>query len=149
MRIRPMCAEDTDRAAEMEQLCFPDPWSRQSFAASLSSPDVLFLAAEENGVLTGYAGLQQSFETGDILQVAVHPGSRRQGIGEKLLHSLIAEGQKRGISSFLLEVRVSNQAARKLYAKLGFQEIALRKGFYTHPSEDACTMLLEVDPPQL
>ena len=145
IRICPMEPADLEKAAEIEQMCFSDPWSMDSFDASLASPDTLFLAAEKDGTMIGYAGLLQSFETGDIIRVAVRPEYRREGAASELLRELIAEGGKRGVTRFLLEFRISNLAARKTYQKAGFSEIAVRKGFYTQPAEDACTMLLETD----
>lgn len=140
--IRLMREEDLEAAAELEKQCFSVPWSKKSLQESLSNPDYLFLAAEKEGKVVGYAGLLKIVEEGDVTNIAVLPNCRKQGIGTALTEALIREGQKAGLSSFTLEVRASNEAAISIYEKLGFRSAGVRKGFYDSPKEDALIMWL-------
>jgi ribosomal-protein-alanine N-acetyltransferase len=75
-----------------------------------------------------------------ILDVAVHPGHRRRGVGRLLLQHILAEARQNGVRSASLEVRVSNQPAIALYQALGFQQVAIRRQYYEN-GEDAFLMV--------
>ena len=94
----------------------------------------------QDGSIAGYIGMLCVLDEGEITNVAVAEGFRRQGIGERLLSSLLQAGRKEGVDSFTLEVRESNSSARRLYRKLGFQEEGIRRNFYEKPTEDAILM---------
>jgi ribosomal-protein-alanine N-acetyltransferase len=79
-------------------------------------------------------------EAAEIESLAVRPGARRQGIGRSLCEASMRWAAERGASRALLEVRVSNDAARALYESLGFREVAVRRGYYREPDEDGLTM---------
>lgn len=135
-----MKAEDLDVVAEIEKEIFSQPWSKQGFFASLQSEYALYLTARLDGEIVGYCGLMQSFDEGEITNVAVRKSARRHGVAAAMLERLLLEGAQRGITSFLLEVRRSNAAAMALYEKLGFERGGVRKNFYEHPREDAVIM---------
>ena len=86
-------------------------------------------------------------DEGQIANVAVAPAWRKQGIGRLLMERMIAKCIALGGVRLCLEVRLSNQPARRLYANLGFQEVGLRKNYYTQPLEDA--ILMDLSLPQL
>ena len=88
-------------------------------------------------VVAGDIGAQTVLDSADIMNVAVLPDYRRTGLGERLIHSLCAQLSQRGAQSVLLEVRVSNTPAIKLYEKLGFTVVGRRPNYYFHPKEDA------------
>ena len=73
----------------------------------------------------------------DMMNIAVHPDFRRRGIAESLVNALVEDLQKQESHSLTLEVRASNEAAQKLYEKLGFMQVGLRKNYYRNPKEDA------------
>ncbi len=123
--------------ARLEAQCFSDPWSEKSIASELENPLSLWLVAEENGRVWGYVGSQTVLDESDMMNVAVDPGFRRQGIARALIETLIAELSKMGSRCLRLEVRVSNENARALYARMGFQQLGLRKNYYHNPKEDA------------
>ena len=77
--------------AELEKQCFSDPWSEKSVASELENPLALWLAAVENGRVLGYAGSQTVMDETDMMNIAVHPDFRHQGIAKGLIESLIAE----------------------------------------------------------
>ena len=76
-------------------------------------------------------------DEGEVANLAVAPGLRRRGVGSTLLDAAIRESQSRGVSNLYLEVRESNQSARRLYASRGFDEVSRRKAYYRSPVEDA------------
>lgn len=140
--IRLMKEEDLGTVVQLEQTVFSVPWSEHNLKESLSRPEYLFLVAEEDGKITGYAGLLMIAGEGDVTNIAVLPENRGHGTGSALTEALISEGRKRGMSAFTLEVRVSNQSAIHIYEKLGFRSEGVRKGFYEKPKEDALIMWL-------
>lgn len=140
--IRLMKEEDLGTVAQLEQTVFSVPWSEHNLRESLSRPEYLFLVAEEDGKITGYAGLLMIAGEGDVTNIAVFPENRGHGTGSALTEALISEGRKRGMNAFTLEVRVSNQSAIHIYEKLGFRSEGVRKGFYEKPKEDALIMWL-------
>ncbi len=142
--IIPMTAEHLDQVAELERLCFSDPWSRRMLAEHLENECAATLVAQgEDGTVLGYAGLLVVLDEGYITNVAVRNEYRRQGIAGELLGVFrrFAEGNK--LAFLTLEVRESNAAARALYAKYGYQEVGVRKNYYEHPKENAIIMTLE------
>lgn len=138
--IRLMESEDVPKVADLEKKCFSIPWSENSLRESLRNPDYLFLVAEEDGKVAGYAGLLKVLDEGDVTNIAVEPGCRGRGIGTGLLERLMEKGREKGIRSFTLEVRVSNETAIHMYEKLGFVSEGIRKRFYERPVEDARIM---------
>lgn len=138
--IRRMQENDLPRAAALERECFSVPWSEESLRQSLRSPNYLFLVAEEEGRIKGYAGLLKVADEGDITNIAVAAADRGMGIGTELTAKLLEEGQRCGLRAFTLEVRASNQTAIHVYEKLGFVSEGIRKRFYERPVEDAVIM---------
>ena len=132
-----MNKDHVSQIAQLEAQCFSDPWSEKSIASELENPLSLWLVAEENGQVWGYVGSQTVLDESDMMNVAVDPGFRRQGVARTLIETLIAELSKMGSRCLRLEVRVSNENARALYARMGFQQLGLRKNYYHNPKEDA------------
>lgn len=132
-----MNKDHVSQIARLEAQCFSDPWSEKSIASELENPLSLWLVAEENGQVFGYVGSQTVLDESDMMNVAVDPRFRRQGIARALIETLIAELAKMGSRCLRLEVRVSNENARALYARMGFQQLGLRKNYYHNPKEDA------------
>lgn len=140
LTVRQMEEADLGSVARIEASIFSKPWSEEGFRDSLKLPNTVYLVAEQDGSIAGYIGMLCVLDEGEITNVAVAEGFRRQGIGERLLSSLLQAGRKEGVDSFTLEVRESNSSARKLYRKLGFQEEGIRRNFYEKPTEDAILM---------
>lgn len=142
-----MCLEDVGEVALIEAQIFSHPWTHDNFLESLELDDTIYLVAKQCATekIIGYCGCYQSFEEGNISNVAVAPVARRQGVAHALLVELIMRGTNMGIQTFSLEVRKGNEAAKSLYRGLGFETVGIRRGFYETPKEDAEIMLLHVD----
>ena len=125
------------QVAELEKLCFADPWSEKSIASELGNIWSYWVVALDGERVVGYIGSQSSADETDVMNVAVHPDYRRRGIAESLIEVLIRELKNRGSHALMLEVRDSNEPAIALYEKLGFQQVGLRKNYYHNPKEHA------------
>jgi ribosomal-protein-alanine N-acetyltransferase len=142
-RIRAAHIADLGAIAEIEAVSFPDPWSYHMFRAHLGD---LFMVAEDGDTPGGYlVGMVVGAEA-EILNVAVAPMHRGRGIGRALVTAALDACETRGVQSVYLEVRVSNVAARRLYAGSGFREMGRRRGYYDHPREDAVVMRRDLGP---
>ena len=131
------------QVAELEKLCFSDPWSENSVASELKNPLSLWLVAVEEDRVGGYIGSQTCGDETDMMNVAVHPDFRRQGIATALIVELVEALRKKGSRCLTLEVRASNLSAISVYERLGFSEIGRRKNYYRNPREDALILRKE------
>lgn len=143
--IRPMTYADLDEVVRLEKMCFGlGAWSKGAFASELKrEPQSYFAVACINGVLVGFAGWRWEGENAHITNIAVHPKMRGRKIGELLLRTILEEAVRRGLNSSILEVRKSNIVAQNLYHKFGYKVIAIKRGYYQFPLEDAVVMKLE------
>ena len=141
-----MTADHVAQVAELEKLCFgTEAWSEKSVASELTNPLSLWLVALDGDRVAGYVGSQSVLGESDMMNVAVHPGYRRQGIAEQLCLALVEALKEKGNHCLTLEVRASNDPAKALYEKLGFTQIGLRKNYYRNPKEDACILRKEFE----
>lgn len=137
--IEKMSREHLSEVASIEEMSFSLPWSLESLELMLTEQASALVALEDGRVL-GYVGMMCVLDEGQIINVAVHPDARRRGVGRSLMKVAEAYAKERGIVFLSLEVRESNIAARSLYSSLGWEEQGIRKGFYSHPVENACVM---------
>ena len=137
IRIVPMDPGHTGQIADLEKLCFTTPWSEKSVREELSNPLSLWLVAVDGDRTAGYIGSQTVLDETDMMNVAVDPAYRRQGIGRMLIEALIPLLKEKGSRCLTLEVRASNAPAIGLYTGLGFSQIGRRPGYYRGPREDA------------
>ena len=143
MNGRAWTMDDLDAIAQMEQECFPDPWSRRMLADSFLSDRFCGVLLEENGGLVAYGGMSVVEDEAEIELIAVNEMYRRCGRGKKVLDDLIALAKERGVKRVFLEVRVSNAAAQLLYLKSGFAGLYCRSRYYPD-GEDAVVMVKEL-----
>ena len=129
--------------AQLEKICFSDPWSERSIASELDNKLAFWLVATEGETVAGYIGSQTVMDETDMMNVAVHPDFRRRGIAEALVTGLVEELRNKGSHCLTLEVRATNVPAIALYEKLGFSEIGRRKNYYRNPREDALILRKE------
>jgi ribosomal-protein-alanine N-acetyltransferase len=149
IKIRKARDEDIIKVADLEKQCFSRPWSYQSFIFELESRDAWFTVAEDDGRVVGFAILHRFVDEGELFNIAVAEDVRRQKIGERLLRDIFVGAKKYGIKKIFLEVRKSNDPARALYTKYGFEVCGLRKNYYDDPKEDAILMEAEVSDTRL
>lgn len=134
--------EDLPEIVRIEQASFSDSWSLKGFEDALRYSYSTMLCAKLGNAVVGYCCLYQVLDEGEIVNVAVAPEHRSRGIGRIMLDQLIARGKAKGVSRFLLDVRLSNLPAIRLYEGAGFKKLAVQKNFYENPSEDAWLMEL-------
>ena len=137
IRLEMMTDAHVSQVAQLERICFSDPWSENSVASELKNELSLWRLALEGETVTGYVGSQSVLGESDMMNVAVHPDYRRQGIAEKLILRLISALKAKGNYCLSLEVRASNGPAIALYEKLGFVQVGRRPNYYRNPKEDA------------
>ena len=137
MEILHMTGDHVPQVAELEALCFHDPWSETSVRGELTNPLSLWLVAVENDMVIGYIGSQTVLDESDMMNIAVHPHHRRKGIAQSLILALSDALRRQGSGSLTLEVRCSNLGAIALYERLDFAQVGLRKNYYRNPKEDA------------
>lgn len=139
--------EHIEQMLSIEQLSFSHPWTRESYLYELdANPLAHYFGCFAGEELLAYAGLWLIVDEAHVANVAVRPEQRGQGLGQALMQGLIAFSLSRGSRRMVLEVRESNQAARALYAKLGFKQSGRRKNYYDDPQEDALLLDLDLDP---
>lgn len=143
MIVRQMQMQDVASVAELEKICFHDPWSADSIASELDNPLSCWLVAIDDQRVIGYVGSQTVLDGSDMMNIAVSPDYRRKGVAESLISALICALKKRDSRCLILEVRVSNRPAIGLYEKLGFLQIGCRRNYYRNPKEDALILRKE------
>lgn len=141
--IVPMTEEHTPQVAQLETLCFSDPWPLAAVESELENELSYWLVAVEQEQVVGYVGSQTVLGEADIMNVAVHPGHRRKGIAVRLLNRLQSDLSGAGVYSLTLEVRASNDPAIGLYQGLGYVQVGRRPGYYRNPKEDALILRKE------
>ena len=156
-RLRPLRAADVGEVARLEAGLFGgEAWSGDLLARELArsggaGADRRYVVVEEwpdgGGGILGYAGVWLGDGRGDadLLTIATVPRARRRGLAAAMLRELIGLARAAGCRAVLLEVRVSNDAARALYARHGFTTAGRRQRYYTAPVEDALVMRLPLD----
>lgn len=142
LNVRRMREEDIPAVAAIERTLFSRPWTEQSFAGALRQ-DTIFLVSLKGDEVIGYCGMYCSPEEGEITNVAVKPEEQGHGVGRKLVERLLEQARGEGMDRIVLEARISNENAIRLYEKLGFRSCGIRRNFYEAPREDGIVMALE------
>ena len=107
------------------------------------NPLSLWIVAECDGAVAGYVGSQSVLGEADMMNLAVSPSFRRQGVASGLVEALIKHLKERDVHVLVLEVRASNEPAIRLYEKYGFVQVGRRPNYYAHPKEDALILRKE------
>jgi [ribosomal protein S18]-alanine N-acetyltransferase len=141
-RIRLAVPADAVPLVEIERRCFSDPWSETSFREALGSPWTFGLVAHASQHVVGYLIGREMGGTGEILNLAVTPDSRRRGVARGLLRAGLAALRRRRVDEVFLEVRESNRSAQALYLSSGFRPVGQRAAYYRNPKEDALVLWL-------
>ncbi len=147
-RIRPAEPADVDALAGAEKRSFSDPWSRAGIAELFENETVHGYVAVDGGPemrLAGYVFARVVAGEAEILNIAVVPEARRDGLGRRLLETVLKSVQSAGAESVFLEVRESNEAAKRLYGALGFRPVGFRADYYRKPREHALVLRLDLE----
>ena len=146
---------DLDDVLAIEQESFSVPWTRGMFESELQgNPFARFFGAFCHGEtfsatqILGYICYWVIFDELRLMNLAVRPDRRRQGIASYLVRHAVKEGMAQGAIRAFLEVRSGNRVAQKLYQTLGFQQYGCRRSYYTNPHEDAILMQLQLTDPE-
>lgn len=131
--------------AALERVSFSDPWTDAMFLEAFDNPVVHLVTLSEDGTLLAYALYTVIAPEAELLNLAVSPACRRQGLATALLDFADAYLRGEGVSDIFLEVRKSNAPAATLYTRRGFCPIGIRRGYYRFPTEDAVVMAFRLD----
>jgi [ribosomal protein S18]-alanine N-acetyltransferase len=145
-RIRSAVPADATGLVAIERRAFSDPWSEASFHEALTSAWSFGLVAETGRGLAGYLIGRDVAGTGEVLNLAVAPEHRRQGIAGALLEAGLTALRRRRVDEVFLEVRESNRSAQALYLGHGFRPVGQRAAYYRNPRENALVLRLELQP---
>ncbi|SDN20337.1 ribosomal-protein-alanine N-acetyltransferase [Megasphaera paucivorans] len=145
MKMREAQRKDCEGICLVEQESFSQPWTKDAVINELMNKDLTlyYVLEDEQGVIWGYAGLWHVLDEGQITNIALRKACRGRGYGELLLRLLMETAWERGCSVIFLEVRFSNLPALRLYRKLGYTVVSVRRQYYTQPMEDAYVMSCE------
>ena len=143
IEILKMQSTHIPQIAALEKLCFSEPWSENSISGELDNPLSLWLVAVDGDCVAGYVGSQSVMGETDMMNIAVSPDYRRQGVAAALIEELVRQLKVGGNHCLTLEVRASNDGAIKLYEKLGFAQVGRRPNYYRIPKEDALILRKE------
>ena len=139
--IRAMTADDLPRVLEIERAAFTVPWTPATFHALVARPDAhLWVAEVADEGIVGYAAVWIVADQAELGDIAVTDPWRRRGIGTRLIGCVFDRVREHGVRELFLEVRVSNENARRLYEAHGFRLVGRRPGYYARPKEDALVM---------
>lgn len=140
LNFRPMRITDLSAVYDIEVHSFADPWQKEIFEMELEEGAYVVETEDE---VAGYICFRQVLDECSIINIAVKPKLRRQGIASFMFENLYKLMDKEGVKYYFLEVRASNTTAQSLYHKLGFVPAGLRKRYYHNPDEDAIVMFLD------
>lgn len=135
--VRPMVADDVAVVVSLEEQHQPKPWSEGVFRDELAAANRIYLVAEEDGIL-GFGGVMVVGDEAHVTNLLVDARQRRRGLGRRLMVDLIRAAVEEGARHLTLEVRTSNESARRLYAGLGLAPVGVRPGYYD--GDDALIM---------
>ena len=138
LQLRKLSYTDLPRAIAIERRCFPMPWSLSMFVLELSKPSGICLAAVDGTRMLGYVICARYDEAYHLMNIAVEPNHRRQGVAKRLLDAVLDRGGRD--ANYTLEVRVSNASAIALYESFDFRGVGTRRRYYADNGEDAIIM---------
>ena len=136
---------DLDGVLEIEAASFTNPWTRQMYLREMDNPRVSYihvLRLVGDGLVVGFCSFWLVFDELHINNLAIRPEYRGHGMGTALLEHAMSTGSRLGARRAALEVRRSNEPARRIYARLGFEIAGVRRHYYSNPTEDALILWL-------
>lgn len=139
-----MTVSDLDAVVAVEARAYGWPWSRGNFIDALAAGYAAEVLEDRAAGLMGYFVAMTGVDELHLLNVTVAPEWQGRGHGSALLDAVVGHGRDRGLATLWLEVRHGNHRARALYARRGFDEVGVRRGYYPAAAqrEDAVVMRL-------
>ena len=142
LKIEPATMADIDTILEIENRAYPVPWNRQQMEDVFHQKTVRMKLLLEDQLI-GYAFVSIVLDEGHLLHITVDPIHHGKRLGHYLLEQVIALGDTHDLTTIFLEVREGNAPARRLYDRMGFNQVGIRKGYYPcniNGREDAIVM---------
>lgn len=140
--FRPMTLGDLQQIMFIENRSYTAPWGEYLYRSELINPSGYYTVATLQNKIVGYAGMRYKFGQAHLMTLVVDPDYRGLGIGDAILSHKLKMMREKGAKSVILEVRVSNVGAQKLYRKYGFIQTGIRQRYYPDNQEDALVMTL-------
>lgn len=140
MIVRPLLHSDLSHVLRIEQQAMLAPWSEEQLRSETEASNGVALVVECNDQVCGYAFFRTCHPDCELLHLVVASEWQRHGMASSLLHHALEGFSGQGYATCFLEVRNSNEAARRLYQKTGFIQVGTRKLYYSQPVEDALQM---------
>jgi ribosomal-protein-alanine N-acetyltransferase len=140
MHAEPMRLEDLDEVLSIEKGSFPTPWSRNMFLEEMENRNSRLIVFKIDGAIVGYVCFWSVLDEAHLLNIAVHPVRRNQGLGRSMMAEIEALCVKEGLKRVILEVARKNAVARSLDRQRGFHSIGFRKNYYAVTKDDAIIM---------
>ena len=144
IKVETLTAEDIPAVTALERQCFSSPWDEKLYAAALRQPYFRLWGVKLSGGLAGYVSIYHLGAEVEIINIAVAPALRRQGVGARLLAHVRAEALASGAERIILEVRRGNAAAIALYTAQGFKAAGVRPNYYPDTGEDGLVYELQL-----
>jgi [ribosomal protein S18]-alanine N-acetyltransferase len=140
-QFRPMHMDDLEYIMAIEPQIYPYPWTRGNFSDSLSSGYCAWVLMLDEHII-GYALMMLVLDEAHLLNLSVSKAYQKRGLGRTLLEYMVSIAKNNQIANMFLEVRPSNISAIALYENMGFNEMAIRRGYYPSANgrEDAVLM---------
>lgn len=143
LKIQHLTKDDIATVTDLERQSFSSPWTEALYAAALSQPFFRLWGAKLlDNVLAGYVSVYHLGAELEIINIAVNPALRRQGVGASLLRHVRSEAELSGAERIILEVRRTNAPAIALYQSQGFTQAGIRRNYYPDTGEDALVYVL-------
>ena len=141
MHVRRLAYRDLPAVLAIERRAFETPWSLAMFVLELSKPLGICLALTDEEDIVGYLVCSRYADVWHLMNIAVTPDRRREGIARRLLERLFEDAEDD--ARYTLEVRTSNHGAIAMYEQFGFRRAGHRRRYYHDNGEDALIMWLE------
>ena len=129
LNLRPMQIDDLDAIMQIEPTIYSHPWTRGNFSDSLNSGYSAWIL-EENSEMIGYALMMRVLDEAHLLNLSIAKAQQKRGLGRYLLEHMLKIAKNHKAANMFLEVRPSNVSAIALYENMGFNEMAVRRGYY-------------------
>ena len=144
LNVESLTPADIEAVVALERQCFSSPWDEILYTAALGRPFFRLWGIKPAGVLAGYVSVYHLGAELEIINIAVNPNQRRQGVGGALLRHVRAEARASSAERIILEVRRGNAPAIALYISLGFTLSGTRPGYYPDTGEDGLIYVLNL-----